>query len=690
MSYLPDLNLPSVLDSSTADLVADFYKPALAAAVQYDRGVGYFSSGWLRLVAQGMNQFAANGGRARILTSPILDEADWQALQTGDAARTDPILYAALTRNIANLAQHLEADTRSALSWMVADDILTFKLALPQNKLAGGDFHDKIGIFTDIEGNQLAFNGSPNESIQGTVNSESLTLFPSWKEVALRPYIQGIIAYFERLWQNQDANVRVFDLPEAAREQILKLRVGARPYPAPAWVKQQDIKEGGRAYQPSRPYIPEQIALRSYQDEAIDAWFAHHCRGLFEMATGTGKTITALAASARLYDQKNQLAVIIAVPYQHLVDQWHEEAKGFGYKPILAYQSKSSWLEPLNHEIMDFNGGYRSFISVITTHDTFISADFQASIARLREPSLLIADEAHHLGAERSRQNYPQHIPYRLALSATPDRWFDDVGSVALRDYFGETVFSFTLEQAIGVSLTPYYYYPHLVSLADDEMAEYEALSLKIVRLMNQEDVEKQAALKMLLIKRANLLNTAVNKLEMLSELLDRESYLEHTLFYCAPGQIDEVMKLVGWEKGILINQFTAEEKPKERQELLASFASGALQALAAMKCLDEGVDVPSTRTAYFLASSSNPREFIQRRGRILRKAIGKEHSLIHDLIAVPPVTINRESPAFHAERSIVRRELQRFKEFANPALNKHEALDVIWDLAGFYGLQDF
>jgi superfamily II DNA or RNA helicase len=215
-------------------------------------------------------------------------------------------------------------------------------------------------------------------------------------------------------------------------------------------------------------------------------------------------------------------------------------------------------------------------------------------------------------------------------------------------------------------------------------------LSLKIARLINQEDSEKQSALKMLLIKRANLLNKAVNKLETLSELLDRENHLDHTLFYCAPGQIDDVMRLVGWEKGILINQFTAEEDTKERRELLANFAAGNLQALAAMKCLDEGVDVPSTRTAYFLASSSNPREFIQRRGRILRKSPGKEHSIIHDLIAAPPVTFDKDSPAFHAERSIVRRELQRFKEFANPALNKHQALDVIWELAGFYGLLDF
>lgn len=685
---LQSLNLPSILDTSSANMAADFYEPALSVSVRYDRGVGFFSSGWLRVLAQGLTKFAANSGKARIITSPVLVKQDWEALKMGESARINQMLRDALTKNIDQLAQELEQNTLSALAWMIADGILTFKLALPQNKLAGGDFHDKFGVFTDAENNQVSFSGSPNESIRGFYNYESNKIFHSWLP-PMRPFVEADVKRFERLWQNEDENVRTYDLPEAAREKILKLRERERPYPKPAWIG-QPIKESSPTYQPAKPQLPAQIELRPYQDEAIDAWFAHQCRGLFEMATGTGKTITALAASAKLYDREKQLAVIIAVPYQHLVDQWNDEASAFGYKPILAYQSKKSWLNELNHQILDFNGGYRQFISVIVTHSTFISPDFQGSIARLQYPALLIADEAHHLGAERSRLHYPQNIPYRLALSATPDRWFDDEGTVALRAYFGETVFAFTLEQAIGVSLTPYYYYPHLVSLTDDEMVEYEALSVKIARLINQEEEDKQEALKMLLIKRARLLNTAVNKLEILSELIDNEKQIEHTLFYCAPGQIDEVMQLVGWEKGILINQFTAEESPPERQQLLTNFANGNLQALAAMKCLDEGVDVPSTQTAYFLASSSNPREFIQRRGRILRKYPGKEHSIIHDLIAIPPVSFGLDSPAFQAERSIVRRELQRFKEFSNPALNKHQALDVIWDIASHYGLLDF
>ncbi|HRW07375.1 MAG TPA: DEAD/DEAH box helicase family protein [Caldilineaceae bacterium] len=560
---LQNLQTPSTLDSSAADLIADFFIPALSSAVTYDRGVGYFSSGWLRITAKGMLPFAANGGRARWVTSPILDERDWQALQIGEAARIDPLLHATMSRNIADLAHSLEQDTLSALAWMVADGILDFRLALPTNKLSGGDFHDKFGIFTDGAGNSISFNGSYNESVQGTRNYESIKIFHSWEPV-FAPLVQADRQRFDRLWEDQDPNVRIFALSDAALEQILQLRSAERPYPAPAWSKRKTLQENPVSYRAVQLEIPPSITVRNYQHRAIDAWFAHHCRGLFEMATGTGKTITALTASTRLYDREGRLAVIIAVPYQHLVDQWREEAAAFGYQPILAYQNKTKWLEELNHTVLDFVGGYRNFISVITTHTTFASQDFQATIARLSGPVLLIADEAHHLGAERSRHYYPTNVPFRLALSATPDRWFDDAGTVALRAYFGPTVFAFPLEEAIGVSLTPYYYYPYLVELTEEELAAYRALTLKIVRLFGKDDPDAQAMVEALLMQRARLLNVAVNKLATLSQLVDRAGQIEHTLFYCAHGQIDEVVRLLGRDKGLLVNRFTAEKDNKD------------------------------------------------------------------------------------------------------------------------------
>lgn len=690
MKSLSDLNLIAVMDTSEHNLTTELFMPLLSNSVRYDRGVGYFSSGWLRINCEGMVAFANNGGKARWITSPILDEADWNALQTGDAARHDIMLRRVLRQNISNLEDILKKDILSALAWMVADEIIIFKLALPQAKLERGEFHDKFGIFTDIYGNQVSFNGSYNDSIQGTLNYESIKVFSSWVS-AFAPLVQKDAERFERIWNNFDPNVRVFDLPEAAKEQILQLRTGERPYAVPEWIRLRKLSESKPTY--ARPTIPASIVLRDYQKEAIEAWFKHECQGLLEMATGTGKTITALAASTHLYEREEQLAIIITVPYQHLVDQWHSEAKLFSYRPVLAYKSKASWLQELHHQIMEYNAGYRRFISVITTHTTFSTDDFQECIARLKGPSLVIADEAHHLGAERSRLSYPQQIPFRLALSATPDRWFDDEGTEALRSYFGKTVFAFPLEKAIGVSLTHYYYYPHLVHLTNEELEQYQELSLKIARLTHQKDKQKQQALDMLLIRRARLMNNAENKLSVLSQLIDQQENIKHTLCYCSPEQIDEVLRLLGLEKGLLVHRFTAQESTKERQQLLSDFAEERLQILVAMKCLDEGVDVPNTNTAYIAASSGNPREFIQRRGRILRKAPGKEFSYIHDLIAVPPLAAGaslRDSPTFASERSIIRKELQRFKEFANLARNKHKALEVIWDIAKQYGLMDF
>lgn len=689
---LKDLSLPQIMDTSSGDLIADFFIPALTASSKYDRGVGYFSSGWLRMAATGMIAFASNGGHARWVTSPILDEADWEALQLGDAARHDPVLYAALKRSITDLPILIDKETLSLLSWMVADEIISFKLALPRNKLERGDFHDKFGIFTDKTGNQVSFNGSYNDSIQGTRNYESIKVFCSWHD-AFAPLVKADSTRFERLWNNQDLNVRVFDLPEAVREQIVQLRTNERPYSKPAWIQSINPNRPEVTKPPNHPIFPSQLVLHDYQEEAIDKWFISDCKGLLEMATGTGKTITALAASVKLYQSENRLAVIISVPYKHLVEQWRTEAASFGYHPVLAFENKTRWLNDLNSQIVEFNSRYRKFISVITTHKTFGSDAFQQSIARLNQQSLLIADEAHHLGAEQSRKCYPLNIHSRLALSATPDRWFDDEGTFALRAYFGETVFEFPLEKAIGLSLTPYYYYPHLVPLTDDEMMRYENITAKIAKLANRKTQDAEQAMKNLLMRRAELLNLAENKLSVLSKLVDeQQERIHHTLFYCAPKQIDEVMHLLGWEKQLQVNRFTAEESTRERQQLLSAFASGTTQALVAMKCLDEGVDVPSTRTAFLLASSSNPREFIQRRGRILRKAPGKRFAVVHDLIAIPPTAhaLSSNISISNTERNIVRRELQRFKEFADPALNKHQALDVVWDMARQYSLMDF
>jgi DNA phosphorothioation system restriction enzyme len=489
---------------------------------------------------------------------------------------------------------------------------------------------------------------------------------------------------FDRLWNNLDPNVQVFTLPDAARACILKLRTEARPYKPPS----RNIL----ALSVTEPRVPPELVLRDYQLNAIEAWSANQYRGIFEMATGTGKTKTSLSAMARLYDRDRRLALIISVPYQHLVDQWHEDAKLFGLQPILAYKRKADWLNHLHKQVLEYNRNDRKMISVITTHTTFIDTDFQDMIATIHTPCLLIADEVHHLGATRSRKSLPANIPARLGLSATPDRWYDDGGTAALRSYFGDTVFRLDLGDAIrrGI-LVPYLYYPQVVELTLDEMAVYQEISEKISRLAailsTKHDEMHEMILERLLFERTGLLNSASEKLTVLKSLISNNPDAQHTLFYCAPEQIDQVSHLVGWECGWKISRFTAEEDNDERQRLLAEFDNCDIQALVAMKCLDEGVDVPSTRTAYILASSSNPREFVQRRGRVLRQAPNKTEATIYDFIVVPPKQWYSANSS-NTDSSIVEREMRRFKEFADSAQNKHQALSVVWDIAERYGIR--
>jgi superfamily II DNA or RNA helicase len=313
---------------------------------------------------------------------------------------------------------------------------------------------------------------------------------------------------------------------------------------------------------------------------------------------------------------------------------------------------------------------------------------------------LFVADEVHNLGASKLSSALPEGIKLRLGLSATPERWFDLDGTQRLNSYFGAV-----LEPKLGIkeaielgALTPYRYYPILIELTDLERAEYLELSTRIARLYgiadgNLEDV----ALNTLLIKRARLVGTAANKLVALRKIATDKRDATHMLFYCGDGsvesdidesirrQVDEVTKLLGSEIGLRVARYTAETELDERDTLRQDLDSGRLQGLVAIRCLDEGVDIPSVRTAVILASSTNPRQFVQRRGRVLRRYPGKDFAEIYDMIVVPP----KEAYASESERSLLRKELKRFVEFADIALNAGEARALVLELQKKFDLMD-
>lgn len=629
-----------------------------------------------------MAKFAENGGKARWIISPIISREDWDALRLGIEGKTNMIIRDILFTSLENLERELNKKVLSALSWMIADEIIDLRIAIPRNELTG-EFHDKFGIFTDLEGNRIYFVGSYNDSIQGLRNYESITVFKSWDWYSSKIVDDGYLR-FEGLWNNKDVNVKIIPLPDAVKEKFIKLRNSSRSYSKS--IKRENIMN----FTSREISLPSDVLMRPYQIEAVEAWVNNNECGFLEMATGTGKTLTALYASVVYFNKHERIPLVITCPYKHLVDQWEKDTVRFGYKPIKAYESFDSWANRAANEIKAFNKGYRDNICIITTNNTFMTDNFANIANQICLPVFLIADEAHHFGTEKSLKYLDEKFKARLALSATPTRWFDEVGTDALKNYFGETVFSFPLAKAIEEGyLTQYYYYPIIVELTEEEIERYIELSDKIAVMLNKKDKteREEKHLTALLIRRADILKDAENKFEALETILLDCNDLNHALFYCSPKQRIPLLNLLGHRWGFRIHQFTYQESNALRHDILDQFNKKELNAVVAIKCLDEGVDVPSTRIAFFLANGTNPREFVQRRGRILRKSPGKSFSILYDFLTIPPLdSFNNDQVG----RSILKKELTRFKEFADNSINTHSATEIIWEIAKSFDMLDF
>ncbi|BAY90006.1 MULTISPECIES: DNA phosphorothioation system restriction enzyme [unclassified Tolypothrix] len=472
------------------------------------------------------------------------------------------------------------------------------------------------------------------------------------------------------------------------------------------------LRENQGSYQtqkslPGCPKMPQSLQLRQYQRQAMTSWFANNGRGTLKMATGSGKTITALAITCELYQQINLQVLVVVCPYRHLVTQWARECEKFNLQPILAFLDVRNWQSQLSTQIYNLRSGSQRFVTVITTNSTLIGDGFQSQVKYFPDRTLIIGDEAHNLGAPKLEESLPRRIGLRLALSATPERYFDDDGTQSLFDYFGPVLQpEFTLRDAIAQgALVHYLYYPILVELTEAESIAYLKLTRRIGRsLLYRErengtvgDFEDNEDLKPLLMQRARLIGAAENKLTALRELMATRKDTTHTLFYCSDGsqeagqrsslrQLKAVAKILGVELGYKVSTYTAQTSLPEREVLRRQFESGELQGLVAIRCLDEGVDIPAIQTAVILSSSGNPRQFIQRRGRVLRPHPGKERAIIYDMIVLPP---DLEREAIEVERNLLKKELRRFVEFADLADNAGEARMKLLALQKRYGLLD-
>lgn len=708
----------SLLDS----VAKDFYIPLLSQAVKYQRAVGFFSSSSLVEISKGISELAKNGGKIQLVASPYLSDEDVEAIKSGYAMR-DQVVKEAIRREMTEGKTPFEKARLNLLANLISDNILDIKIAFTEDSDRMGMYHEKMGIITDAEGNRVAFAGSMNESATAmTLNYESIDVFCSWKGEEDRVIAKENA--FASIWNDTEPNIKIIDFPELKQEIIEKYKRSVPDFEIDKKEYAPDIDTVLHTdlgvYSEYGPKFPEWFKLHDYQDEAITEWQKHNYRGIFDMATGTGKTYTGLGALTTL--SKNighKLAAIIVCPYQHLVEQWVEDILKFNIDPIIGYSdsSQKDWPKRLKDAIRDQKLKVRGkeFFCFICTNATFSSDYVQTQLAKIKSDTLLMVDEAHNFGAPYLSCLLYDNYKYRLALSATLDRHNDEEGTAKLYDFFGEKCIEYTLDRAIEEKkLTKYKYYPIVVTLTEEELEAYDNLSYEIGKCIMK---GKNGKMKLssrgekLALKRSRIVAGAKNKLTMLEEVIQPYIHDKHILVYCGATkgleqnqdrtdvdsedirQIDAVTDLLGNKLGMEVSQFTSKESVEEREVLKREFSAGdTLKVLIAIKCLDEGVNIPKIKTAFILASTTNPKEYIQRRGRVLRLAEGKEYAEIYDFITLPydteSVTSLTEAQV-KRNSTLVKNELRRAEEFSRIAVNMVESASLIDEIKDAYGIQE-
>lgn len=702
---LRDIQIDSEYRTLSCDMANDFYIPMLGEAILYKRAVGFFSSSALAAISAGIYELYENGGKIQLIASPRLSSEDIEAINDGYQQREE-IIKGALKRELEDCTDFCQQNRLNLLATLIAKGILDIRIAVTIGKKGIGMYHEKMGLIEDIEGNIVAFSGSMNETDTAIHdNYEAIDVFCSWISTDNKR-VERKNQAFLKMWDGLDENICVMKFPEIEKEFIEKYQMGD--------IDAKSLKEGWAAYhvKPTFGLVkPEWLNLYDYQQEAIKNWQANDYCGIFDMATGTGKTLTALGAVAELCKNVKRLAVIIVCPYQHLVEQWVEDIRAFGANPIIGYSGSSytNYKKELKNRIFNFNYKITDFFCFITTNASFMSKAINEEIRKLSQDTILVVDEAHNFGAKNLQNTLQQDFTYRLALSATLERQGDEDGTNILRNFFGNKCIEYGLERAIAEKkLTPYYYYPVIVYLTDAELDKYQLYTSKIIQnIVRRKDKTIVTNLaKEFMLKRARLVAGASEKIEKLREMANDFKNEKNMLIYCGATnvqgydncsdddirQIDYISRMLNFDFGMRTAQFTSREDSKERKRRLEEFQNGEIQALIAIKCLDEGVNVPAIKTAYILASTTNPKEYIQRRGRVLRLYPGKEAAYIYDFITLPrelTTVENTSSELAKSERALVVKEIRRMREFCHIALNPYETQMLIMDLRDIYNVTE-
>ena len=737
-----------------------FFSEALCNATTFDIKLGFFSSSAINVLADGFAAFLYNGGRMRMIINDVLSEEDRTAIVVGESdINTSYFDLNAIDHISYTLSKHDE-HFFECLSWLIRNERIEIKIITP--KVGNGIAHSKCGVFSDGV-SKVAFDGSCNFSKMALIeNIESINAFCDWDGERDKERINDIVRDFNRTFSGEDDTVKYLkadqiityitktykykDIQELLEDERRILhrraenstsdsirrvleRAKAKVTAIMDTINIRKAKVKNEQLTTLTPKFPF-TEPRSYQKEAFNKWKVSQ-KGLFAMATGTGKTLTSLNCLLEIYNKFKYYQALILVPTITLVEQWEDECKRFNFSHIIKVSSKNNgWRSEiddikLKESLAQSDDLPPSFIIIATYASFSRESSFKQLMSlskKTQRQMLLIADEAHNIGAPNVISKLDRmRILRRIGLSATPERQFDDKGNNAIMQFFGcdgKYTFEYSMKDAIDNGfLCRYKYFPHVVRLNEDEMAEYKKISLQLAKFYNVDEDTFSGAddiLMRLLLKRKRIIHKAQNKEEVFRQIIKQRfeecGNLKYTLVYVPEGvQLDSSVQYATTDNPIddtdvdkLIDKYTQiiqEISPtttvrkfvsgiQDRDEVLRKFSTGEIEVLTSMKCLDEGVDVPRSELAIFCASTGNPRQFIQRRGRILRKHPDKHIAIIHDLVVAPEFESTEEN--YNMERNLLKGELQRVKDFAGLSENPAFAYTELEEITNYYNLSIF
>lgn len=685
---LRDLSIVSTYSSDdNSDLLNNFYNPVLTEAKSYDRITGFFSPKVFAIASRGFRECIKNNCKIRLITSIVVDNETYEAIN--ETTRLSDITDSLKSFNPDSLQSDLDYDYIQLFMALYKSGLLELKVAATTQ--GNGILHEKIGIIVDEFGNAISFSGSNNETASGWINNvEEFKVFKNWESPQIE-YYESDKAKFERYWDNKSTSLKVMTLDEAESEELIR-KTNSSDLSIEEIAKK--IKEREEAGQPGGNNPPTGSKppreLREYQKEAIQHWKDSGYITVFEMATGTGKTFTTVNALQDFKDTNGYLRCVIGVPLISLLIQWRDELRAkFGDDIRLIIASSAvdpNWREKIRELKNRAKLGLKQDFIILSL---YVALSDQSFIDELKQMDLegviLLADEMHNLVTERCINLLSSNLfEYRLGLSATPVRLWKPEESSVIMEYFGNDPYVFELERAIKEGfLVPYYYDIVPAYLTLEEFEEYMDLSHKVGRYYAMDDSKNPACIS-LMLKRARIKKNAENKKIALSNTIEElrtKGAFHHALIYVDNNSyINEVQDLLD-AKNIPTSKFTGEEPLDVRQSIIKTLRERTIDSIIAIRCLDEGVDIPSARNAFFVSSNTDPREYVQRLGRVLRldKESNKQFANIYDYIVLPPKNYEYKDESERATaRNLIKNEMIRINFFCNLALNAESAKNEI------------